>query len=837
MKKPFSPATWKDPRTDLDALRAFDSNKDGVLDANDSFYTSLKIGRDYNQNGHFEANEVGTLAQLGIARINLYDGIQNLQDPDAPAEIAPGVVEFNAGSFVRANGTTGRFADAGLEERSVAAAVYNDGIVGMASFGNARSWVQLSTAAVSLDLSTATYAGHTNFVEFYGNAGNDLVHGSGADDYLFGGGGSDSLYGNGGDDTIVVDAADLAAGWFSGGDGRDTLLFDDFTNLSLDASSRSFEIIVGGTGNDTLWVSVSVLDEEGVFFNGFDGNDSLTGGDGGDILVGGAGADSLNGGVGDDMVVADQDDLAAGVLLGGAGWDNLDWESSSSLNLDAYAHGFEVVFGGFANDYLQSTSTDYRLNPVVFYGQGGNDTLIGGSGDDYLVGGPGSDSFSGGGGDDIMVIDRYDSLLSINEVGGSYEKGDTLIFDDTTAVTITNLYTMNIRGAVGGDGNDTIYASRTDNNYWQQKSDNFLAGGRGDDYLYGGAGQDVYTWNPGDGNDTFVDRDYGEWRGDIVYLGDGVAAAEVTIRNVGGIQSLFVGGVGAGSMRLIGFSGSGAVDKLIVGGTAYDLNSLLNSASPYGNEGILLTTRLPASYGSGGGGYTGGGGGDPTGTGGGSTGGGGPTGGGGGSNPIPPIVFDLDGDGFELIAAKKSGVFFDWNGDGIKDETGWVAPDDGLLVLDWDGDGQITRPDEIAFGTTGGKKDPFTTDLQGLARYDTNENGSLDSGDAAFAKFGIWRDLDSDAVVDAGELQSLDSAGLRALALTGYLTGDQPNGRSNIIYATTDAVFADRDVRVADAFLVYKPEALQGNPHNADAHFAFNGAVTEFHATWHLAPA
>jgi hypothetical protein len=293
-----------------------------------------------------------------------------------------------------------------------------------------------------------------------------------------------------------------------------------------------------------------------------------------------------------------------------------------------------------------------------------------------------------------------------------------------------------------------------------------------------------------------------------VILGEGVAAGEVTIKNVSGVQSLHISGVGAGSVRLIGFAGGGPADKLVVAGVTYDIATLLNQAGGYGSEGILLTTRLPASYGSGGGGYTGGGG-----TGGGDTGGG--TGGGGTGDPnvrIPPIVIDLDGDGVELIAAKKSGIYFDWNGDGLKDETGWAGPDDGFLVLDRNGDGQITSADEISFGAVYGKKDPFVSDLEGLRAFDSNGNGSLDAGDDAFAQFRVWRDANSNAVVDAGELLSLSESGLEALALDGYRTGERMNGKENVIYATTQAVFADnRTVVVGDVLLGWDAAKPQGD--------------------------
>ncbi|MHB1670212.1 hypothetical protein, partial [Thiomonas sp.] len=44
-----------------------------------------------------------------------------------------------------------------------------------------------------------------------------------------------------------------------------------------------------------------------------------------------------------------------------------------------------------------------------------------------------------------------------------------------------------------------------------------------------------------------------------------------------------------------------------------------------------------------------------------------------------PIVLDLDGDGVETTAV-NSGAYFDHAGDGFAEQTGWVSPDDGLLV-------------------------------------------------------------------------------------------------------------------------------------------------------------
>ena len=47
-----------------------------------------------------------------------------------------------------------------------------------------------------------------------------------------------------------------------------------------------------------------------------------------------------------------------------------------------------------------------------------------------------------------------------------------------------------------------------------------------------------------------------------------------------------------------------------------------------------------------------------------------------------PIVLDLDGDGIELTGIEASAAFYDFNGDGYRELTGWVSGDDGLLAID-----------------------------------------------------------------------------------------------------------------------------------------------------------
>ncbi|MDR1349322.1 MAG: hypothetical protein LBJ59_00820 [Zoogloeaceae bacterium] len=53
-----------------------------------------------------------------------------------------------------------------------------------------------------------------------------------------------------------------------------------------------------------------------------------------------------------------------------------------------------------------------------------------------------------------------------------------------------------------------------------------------------------------------------------------------------------------------------------------------------------------------------------------------------------PLVLDLDGDGVETLGL-AAGAHFDHDGNGFAELTGWAGADDGLLVLDRNGNGVI----------------------------------------------------------------------------------------------------------------------------------------------------
>jgi VCBS repeat-containing protein len=172
---------------------------------------------------------------------------------------------------------------------------------------------------------------------------------------------------------------------------------------------------------------------------------------------------------------------------------------------------------------------------------------------------------------------------------------------------------------------------------------------------------------------------------------------------------------------------------------------------------------------------------------------------------ILPIVLDLDGDGLNLVAFKDSPIGFDQDGDGVLDQTGWVGPGDGLLVLDRNGNGLIDNGSELGFS---GDEDDAVSDLEGLRAYDSNANGFFDAGDDQFATFQVWRDVNQNGFSDAGELASLTDLGISAINLTLVPLGEDAGPEENAIYGTTQFIRTDGSIgTVGDANLAFRSSA------------------------------
>jgi hypothetical protein len=195
-----------------------------------------------------------------------------------------------------------------------------------------------------------------------------------------------------------------------------------------------------------------------------------------------------------------------------------------------------------------------------------------------------------------------------------------------------------------------------------------------------------------------------------------------------------------------------------------------------------------------------------------------------------------------LIAADQSRVKADVNHDGQTEQIGWAAVTDGVLGFDADGDGKIsveeTRMTNFAHGTK--------TDLEALATFDSNHDGKISNEDAAWSRFKVVQDANSDGDFSQPEHKTLDQAGIAAIGLE--RKGESYLDHGNVVFGTVevthtdgskseaaDVMFAGKDVPLP-SFAFYTEELRAGAvPESQDDHAFAADAVAQLTAV-HDAP-
>ncbi len=236
-----------------------------------------------------------------------------------------------------------------------------------------------------------------DFENVTGGPANETIAGTAGPNVLIGGAGSNVLQGLGGNDTLRANQQGIDD--FSGGTGRDTVTFMDYslgfgTTVSLDnkandglvghltSNVRGDNEIVIGTGSSDVLVG----NKRRNTFMGSTGNDTLSGKGGKDKLLPDGHDDTISGGKGFDTLSYANAVLPLTISVGvgqanGDGFDTFDT--------------IEQILGGQGNDlYFGSDGND------VFKAGGGNDTINGSAGNDALYGQAGDDSIDGGIGTD-----------------------------------------------------------------------------------------------------------------------------------------------------------------------------------------------------------------------------------------------------------------------------------------------------------------------------------------------------------------------------------------------------------------------------------------------------
>ncbi len=136
-------------------------------------------------------------------------------------------------------------------------------------------------------------------------------------------------------------------------------------------------------------------------------------------------------------------------------------------------------------------------------------------------------------------------------------------------------------------------------------------------------------------------------------------------------------------------------------------------------------------------------------------------------------MLDLVGKGVKITPLTSSNVFYDMTGDGYQNRTAWAGAGNAVLFLDPNNTNAITQANQIIFTDW----DPSaTTDMKALLDvFDTNHDGKLDAGDAAFSEFKLM-------VTNADGTQTVETlaqAGITSINLIANATNiPQPDGSS-----------------------------------------------------------
>lgn len=134
---------------------------------------------------------------------------------------------------------------------------------------------------------------------------------------------------------------------------------------------------------------------------------------------------------------------------------------------------------------------------------------------------------------------------------------------------------------------------------------------------------------------------------------------------------------------------------------------------------------------------------------------------------ITPIVFTLEAaTSLAGLLTPERIVRFDLDGDGVAEERPWIKPTTGLLVWDAKGNGKILSGRQLFGSVTWWLF--FPDGYRAMDLLDDNRDGLLTAGERK--GIAVWFDRNSDGRSDSGEVVSLDSLGIAAIAtrLTGY---------------------------------------------------------------------
>jgi Ca2+-binding RTX toxin-like protein len=185
---------------------------------------------------------------------------------------------------------------------------------------------------------------------------------------------------------------------------------------------------------------------------------------------------------------------------------------SGTAGADALRGGSDddVLRGGAGNDVIYGDEGADAL-----WGHDGNDILVGGTGSDQIYGDNDDDRLEGGDGDDLLSGDAGDDTL----LGGA---GNDRLISGTGDDVLR-----------GGEGTDQLFGG---------DGADVLDGGPGSDSMQGNRGGDVYLFGRGSGQDSIQDTGDVSGAPDVIRLGPGIVARDISIRRSGDHLVLAISG-------------------------------------------------------------------------------------------------------------------------------------------------------------------------------------------------------------------------------------------------------------------------------------------------------
>ncbi|WP_135078546.1 Ig-like domain-containing protein [Terasakiella sp. SH-1] len=128
------------------------------------------------------------------------------------------------------------------------------------------------------------------------------------------------------------------------------------------------------------------------------------------------------------------------------------------------------------------------------------------------------------------------------------------------------------------------------------------------------------------------------------------------------------------------------------------------------------------------------------------------------------LVMNLFGSRVSTLGIDQNDVSFDLNGDSVAEQTGWIMPNHGFMVVDFDQDGVIASNNEMI------------RSFEDLALADSNSDGVLNENDATWKWLRVWVDKDVNGVSDGNELYTLSQFGIEEVSLSSNSSDRYDNG-------------------------------------------------------------